>query len=115
MGHVSANNVSASSHAERIAAGNAAASPCVCRHIAEERKSGHADVLKFFHMAGPRDVITLAGCGDDILVKAGQRAAKVAGEPQGAKKKDALSVIYVVPHLADCPFIRRVVIQRFLF
>src|SRR5580765_3456714 len=62
-------------------------------------------------MAGPGTIIGLAGSDGDVLLEAGQGVVMTAGKPQGAKHENAFSVIHVVPHLADAPFVRRIPMQ----
>jgi hypothetical protein len=63
----------------------------------------------------PGDFIGL-GRGDRyVLIEAGKRRRKFTRKPESAKNKEPLTVIHMIKHLPDAPFISSIAMQRFFF
>ncbi len=63
--------------------------------VAEEIDARPANVAELLHMGSPGQAIGFRACGGNVLIEAGQRRVKAAGEPEGAHDEHPLRVVDV--------------------
>src|SRR3954469_1486638 len=111
MLHVPRRDPRERSHAERIAAGDAAPVPGIALQALQERQRGRPDTEEFLDMGRPRTIIWLRFADADVLIERRQFSRKAAREPEPAEHEDPLRVIDVTQHFADAPLVRRITVE----
>src|SRR5215831_1742474 len=106
--HVGRNDEGERANGEWIVAGDTSAHPGVRREVPEKRDGRLAHALELLHMCGPTDSVGLGTSRCDVLVEAGKRRFKAAGEPESAEDKGAFGVGHMIENLADAPLLRRI-------
>jgi hypothetical protein len=84
--------------------GDAPARPGVIWHVLEQGNSRAADVDELFYVIPPRTPIRISVCQGYILIEAGQRRIESARKPESTKRKQALTIGYVIQDPANTPF-----------
>lgn len=108
-------DVGQGAHGEGIIAGDAAPSPGFWRQGFEEVQAGLTQMAKLTYVATPVNLIRRGRFDANVLIEAGQRIRKAAGEPKGTEQENAFAVVDVVQQLAHGPLLGLVTMKRFLF
>lgn len=112
---VAGDGVDEGAHCDGHLARGADAGPCLGRQGTYQRHRGGADGAELFDVAGPGASVRRGVGGELLLVEAGQGRLGAAGEPEGSKAEDALSVVDVIERFAVGPLAGIVTVEGTVF